>query len=48
MRMQTKINAASQEFLKSPNLSKTYTVTYTLSHLCKISTYGCINLQAHA
>jgi hypothetical protein len=44
--MQARLNAASQEFLKSTNLLKTYTVSYTLAHSHKISTCICHNVQA--
>ena len=43
--MQARLNANAQEFLKSPNLSKTYTVSYTLTHAHKISMFICHTVQ---
>jgi hypothetical protein len=41
----TKVNAAATEFLKSEIFSETYTVSYTLSHIHKLSSFISHNLR---
>jgi len=45
MDAKTKVNAAAHEFLESANISGTYTVSYTLSHIHNLSVYISHNLR---